>query len=111
MNSAGGSPASYKQRRAPRTRVDGSAELHQSGWYKIEVTIRDVSTAGFMAECPAPVRIGSYVSLEVPGVGSVRAQICWQIGGRMGGRFLDPISLSRCEWAAEPAEAPEEAAE
>ena len=29
------------------------------------------------------------------------------LGGRMGGMFLDPISLSRCEWVAEPAEAPE----
>jgi hypothetical protein len=109
MDSAGGSPAYYKQRRAPRRRVDGAAQLHHSGWYKVEVTIRDVSTSGFMAECQAPVRIGSHVSLEVPGVGPVRAQVRWQLGDRMGGMFLDPISLSRCEWTAEPAEAPGEA--
>jgi hypothetical protein len=57
------------------------------------------------------VRIGSHVSLEVPGVGPVRAQVRWQLGDRMGGMFLDPISLSRCEWTAEPAEAPGEPAE
>ncbi|MEA3001928.1 MAG: hypothetical protein QOH81_716 [Sphingomonadales bacterium] len=104
MDSAGGSPAYYKQRRAARTNVQGAAELSQSGLYKVEVTIRDVSTGGFMAECPEPVRIGSHVSLEVPGIGSVRAQVRWQLGGRMGGMFLDPISLSRCEWTATPVE-------
>lgn len=103
---AAGSLADFKQRRAPRRRVEGSARLHHSGWYKIEVTIRDVSTSGFMAECPAPIRIGSHVSLEVPGLGPVKAQVRWQLGGRMGGMFLDPISLSRCEWTAEPAEGP-----
>jgi hypothetical protein len=102
MDSAGGSPAYYKQRRAARTNVQGAAELSQSGLYKVEVTIRDVSTCGFMAECPEPVRIGSHVSLEVPGIGPVRAQVRWQLGGRMGGMFLDPISLSRCEWTATP---------
>ena len=51
MDSAGGSPAYYKQRRVARKRVDGSAQLRHSGWYKVEVTIRDVSTSGFMAEC------------------------------------------------------------
>jgi hypothetical protein len=24
----------------------------------------------------------------------------WQIGGKMGGRFLNPISLTECEWTA-----------
>jgi hypothetical protein len=30
----------------------------------------------------------------------VNAQVRWQVGGRMGGKFLDPISLLRCEWTA-----------
>jgi hypothetical protein len=111
MDAAEATPVDFKQRRAPRKRVAGSARLRHSGWYKVEVTIRDVSTSGFMAECPASIRIGSHVSLEVPGIGSVKAQVRWQLGGRMGGMFLDPISLSRCEWMAEPAEAPGETTE
>jgi len=43
-------------------------------------------------------RAGAYVSLEIPGIGPVEAQVRWQIGVRMGGMFMDPISLSRCEW-------------
>jgi hypothetical protein len=104
MKTAGGPPAFYKQRSTPRRRVDGAAQLSHSGWYKVEVTIRDVSTSGFMAECAEPVRIGSHVSLEVPGIGPVDAQVRWQLGARMGGMFLDPISLSRCEWTATPVE-------
>ena len=62
--------------------------------------MRNLSSAGFMADCAQPVLIGSYVSLDVPGIGLVQAQVRWQVGPRMGGMFLDPISLGRCEWTA-----------
>ena len=93
---AGGS--SFHQRDAERMPVDESAALTHA--YAIEVTVRDVSTRGFMAECADPVAIGSHVSLQVPGIGAVRAQVRWQIGSRMGGMFLDPISLNECAWTA-----------
>jgi hypothetical protein len=93
---AGGS--SFHERRAERLSIDESAALTHV--YAIEVKVRDVSTSGFMAECADPVAIGSHVSLEVPGVGEVRAQVRWQIGNRMGGMFLDPISLDECVWTA-----------
>ncbi len=67
----------------------------------VEVTVCDLSTSGFMAECLRPVLIGSYVSLDLPGIGPVHAQVRWQVGGRMGGKFLDPISLHRCDWTSE----------
>lgn len=94
--------AQFKPRRTPRTRVSGKAALRHQDDYAVEVRIRDVSSEGFMAQCPDPVRIGSYVSIEVAGVGPVRAQVRWQLGDRMGGQFVDPISLSKCEWAASP---------
>lgn len=88
------------QRRAGRHPVDKATNLQTQNWYNVEVTVRDVSSCGFKAECAAPVLIGSYVSLDVPGIGPVQAQVRWQIGFRMGGMFLDPISLNRCEWVA-----------
>lgn len=100
----------FKPRRSGRTPVAGRSRLRAQNWYSIEVTVCDVSTSGFMAECSEPVRIGSYVSLDVPGVGRVDAQVRWQLGDRMGGQFIDPISLHRCEWTAVPAEPPKEAA-
>jgi hypothetical protein len=93
----------FKSRRTPRVAVDHKANLSPQNLYHVEVKVRDVSAAGFMAECSAPVRIGSYVALDIPGIGPVRAQVRWQIGMTMGGMFLDPISLARCEWTAQKA--------
>lgn len=103
-------PAQFKQRKAARTPVSTATRLRPRSSYDVEVRLCDVSTGGFMAECQEPVRIGSYVSLEVPGVGAVHAQVRWQLGNRMGGMFLDPISLNRCEWTAVRTEAVEEPA-
>jgi hypothetical protein len=95
----------FKSRRAARLAMDEKANLSPQKLYNVEIKVRDLSTAGFMAECAEPVRIGSYVSLDIPGIGPVQAQVRWQIGLKMGGMFLDPISLARCEWTAEKAEA------
>jgi len=94
----------YKQRRAVRRPLDVPTELSDRADYRIEVTVRNVSPCGFMAECPAVVPIGSRVTLDVPGLGPVDAQVRWQTGPRMGGMFLDPIRLGRCEWTAERAD-------
>jgi hypothetical protein len=102
--------APLKPRRSPRHAVGEPASMRSEEWYQIEVKVRNVSTCGFMAECSQPVGIGSYVSLDVPGVGPVHAQVRWQIGRTMGGMFLDPISLARCEWTAVKAPPPLEAA-
>src|SRR4051812_45234914 len=75
-------------RRARRVEGGGKANLADENCGGIPVTVRNMSSAGFMAECAQPVRIGSYVTLQIPGVGTVEAQIRWQIGRRMGGMFL-----------------------
>jgi hypothetical protein len=92
-------PSYFKDRQSERTAVTSVARI-ASSWYSVEVRICDVSQCGFKAECPEPLQIGSFVSLDVPGIGEVNAQVRWQIGFRMGGMFLDPISLNRCEWTA-----------
>jgi hypothetical protein len=103
-------PAHYKDRKSRRLSVSGKADLRGQDRYRVEVRVRDVSTGGFMAECEQPVAIGSYVLLDVPGIGPVHAQVRWQLGSRMGGMFLDPISLVRCEWTAVKADCEEEPA-
>ena len=96
----------FRSRRAARVAVGGAeASLNPDRVYAVEIKVRDISSAGFMAECAEPVRIGSYVSLDIPGIGQVQAQVRWQIGATMGGMFLDPISLAQCEWTAVKAEA------
>lgn len=99
----------FRPRRSQRVSVAGTANMRRQNWYEVEVRVQDVSTCGFMAECGEKVSIGSYVSLDVPGIGPVSAQVRWQVGTRMGGMFLDPISLARCEWVATRAPQPETA--
>ena len=94
----------YKTRRASRLSIDESARLSQSATYQIAVNVRNLSPCGFMAECEEAVGIGSFVALDIPGVGRVKAQVRWQVGSRMGGMFTDPISLARCEWTGERAD-------
>lgn len=94
--------SSFQERRTERLPLDQSAELRHR--VTVEVQVRDLSTRGFMAECDEWVEIGSTVTLDIPGIGPVQAQVRWQIGSRMGGMFLDPISLQQCEWTAIRAE-------
>jgi hypothetical protein len=100
-------PASdFKARRASRVAMDESARLSPSATYQIAVNVRNLSPCGFMAECEEAVGIGSFVTLDIPGLGRVDAQVRWQVGSRMGGMFTDPISLGRCEWVGERADKP-----
>ena len=96
----------FQSRRSERVVLRGeAANLSPHDLYAVEIKVENLSSAGFMAECVESVRIGSCVTLDVPGIGPVQAQVRWQIGVKMGGMFLDPISLARCEWTAEKAEA------
>ena len=91
---------SFRPRRGARVSMSQSTRLRSNDQALVQVTVCDLSTSGFMAECMRPVLIGSYVSLDLPGIGPVNAQVRWQVGGKLGGRFLDPISLHRCDWTA-----------
>jgi hypothetical protein len=101
--------ARFRDRSTARTDVAGAARMRPFDRTMVEIVVRNVSTSGFMADCPEPVRIGCSVWLEVPGLGAVEAQVRWQIGGRMGGMFTDPISLEHCQWAV-PLPEPQEPA-
>lgn len=93
----------YRKRRAARLPVYETTSLKKQNLYMVEVKVHDLSSCGFMAECADPVGIGSFIALDVPGIGAVQAQVRWQLGNRMGGMFLDPISLGECQWTAERA--------
>lgn len=90
----------FHPRRSRRMVLQESTRMRSNDLNAVDVVVCDLSTSGFMAECMRPVLIGSYVSLDLPGIGPVHAQVRWQVGGRMGGKFLDPISLHRCEWTS-----------
>jgi hypothetical protein len=86
-------------RRAERLALDEAAKLRPNSWSSLEIRMIDLSEFGFRAACEARLQAGGGVSLEVPGLGSIDAQVEWQRGGEFGARFFSPISLEACTWS------------
>jgi hypothetical protein len=86
-------------RRAERLPLDAETRLRPNSWSSLQIKMLDLSTSGFRAECEAKVKPGGSVSLDVPGIGAVDAQVEWQRGGQFGARFFAPIELNACQWA------------
>ena len=90
--------AGDKARQSERMRVDAAARLKPNDWSSVEIGMLDLSENGFRARCEARVQPGGAVSLEIPGLGPVEAQVEWQRGQQFGARFFAPIDLSTCSW-------------
>ena len=75
-----------------RTDVLLKAKLFRDGMPDLDVRLCNLSPAGFMAECLTPVEAGTEVILSVPGVGSLPAQVRWNVDRRIGGLFHFELS-------------------
>jgi hypothetical protein len=90
----------YLERGAERISADGTFGLRAGDFYMVDAEIRDISTLGLKGACPKTLSIGSVITVEIPGIGAVDAEVKWQISGRFGAMFLEPIDLADCEWNA-----------
>ena len=86
-------------RQAERLPLDAETRLRPNSWSSLQIKMLDLSASGFRAECDARVRPGGSVSLDVPGIGAVEAQVEWQRDNQFGARFFAPIELKSCQWA------------
>jgi hypothetical protein len=93
-------------RRAERKSLDESARLRPNSWSSVEIRMSDISELGFRAGCEARLQAGGLITLEVPGVGPMDAQVEWQRGGEFGARFLSPLPMDRCLWVVDEGDAP-----
>ena len=85
-------------RRSKRHKLDAEARLRPNSWSSLQIRMLDLSAGGFRAECEARLQRGGTISLDVPGLGEVEAQVEWQRGDQFGARFFAPIELRRCQW-------------
>jgi hypothetical protein len=85
-------------RQSERLALDAETRLRPNDWSSLEVRMLDLSAEGFRADCEARVKPGGTVSLDVPGIGAVEAQVEWQRGDQFGARFFAPIALDACQW-------------
>jgi hypothetical protein len=87
------------ERRAERVALDESTRLKPNSWSSLEIHMLDLSPLGFRASCEARLQAGGGVTLEIPGIGAVEAQVEWQRGNEFGAHFYTEIDLDRCAWA------------
>jgi len=85
-------------RRAERVALDESTRLKPNDWSSVEIRMLDLSPLGFRAHCEARLQPGAAVTLEIPGLGTIEAQVEWQRDNQFGARFFAPIDLRCCEW-------------
>jgi hypothetical protein len=63
----------------------------------------DLSERGFGAKSWALMRIGSEIKVSLPGLGIVRAQVRWALGGVFGACFLPRLDAEQLETCLERA--------
>jgi hypothetical protein len=93
-------------RRAERKSLDEAARLRPNSWSSVEIRMADISELGFRARCEARLQAGALITLEVPGVGPMDAQVEWQHGGEFGAHFLAPLPMDRCQWVVDDGDGP-----
>jgi hypothetical protein len=86
-------------RKAERLPLDQPARLRPNSWSSCEARMLDLSSLGFRARCDVRLQRGGCVSLDLPGIGEVGAQVEWQRGPEFGARFLSPVDLGPCSAA------------
>lgn len=92
-------------RQSERIDVGKATRMRPNEWSSIEVHVADISACGFKARCDARLMRGSVISIDLPGVGSVEAQISWHRGDHIGARFIEPIDMASLRWRPQPQEA------
>ncbi|MES1972356.1 MAG: PilZ domain-containing protein [Pseudomonadota bacterium] len=60
----------------------------------VSLLIVNISALGLMARCDAPCKVGDRLTVTLPIVGVVIAEIRWSLGGRIGCELDQPIDLA-----------------
>jgi len=84
--------ATMEDRCAPRTRVNISATLRQSGGRSVQTMVRDLSVSGFSASSINRMHPGSVCWLTLPGLESLQSEVVWWNNSIVGGAFANLLS-------------------
>jgi len=84
--------------RENRLALDEPARLAPNDWSNVEIRMLECTAAGFRASCDLNIRRCSIVTLDVPGIGSVRAYVTWRRGDQFAATFFEPIDLSKAKF-------------
>lgn len=86
--------------RAERVAIERPSTLRDHLRQPIDVVINDLSSTGFLLSTELNLKIGSTVSIGLPGLGSHQARVQRSDGKRYGCTFLTPITDAEVKTAS-----------
>ena len=75
--------------RKDRSHVSVDALVLRDDGARVKVKLTNVSNEGCRLESEEMFRIGEHLSIALPRMGNVRAQVRWALPGSAGTQFLD----------------------
>lgn len=85
--------------RKPRTAVAIDATLLLPDDVAVPISIRNISTDGFMGTTVAELAADTLIGVALPGCGIVPARVRWNGDGEIGAQFRRPLDLERLQQA------------
>lgn len=82
------------RREAPRDEVYHRTRASSYGAGSFPVHIVNVSATGFMARTETELAPGASLSVRLPVLGELQAEVRWALAGRIGCQFAEPIGLA-----------------
>lgn len=82
------------RRDAPREEVYYRTRAQSAGLGATPIQIVNISANGFMARTEAPFGPGDSLSIRLPVIGEIAAEVRWSLGGRIGCQFTRMIELA-----------------
>lgn len=86
--------AALDRRESPREEIYFRTRATMAGGAMVGLQIVNISANGFMARTEAEFQPGDTLSLRLPVVGMVAADVRWSLGGRIGCQFPRMIDLA-----------------
>ena len=78
-------------RAEPRKNMFLMAVARRPAGPDVTVKVRNLSSGGMMAECPAGFARNESIEINLSGIGWIAGTIAWSTGGRIGVSFAEPI--------------------
>lgn len=77
-----------------RLALDEPVRFAPNEWSSAEIRLLECTATGFRAASDLHLRVGTWVSVELPALGWVRATISWRRSGEFAAIFAEPIDLA-----------------
>lgn len=92
-----------ERRHKARSGIDVLARAHLFERRPLTVSIRDLTSGGFLMETSIDVPIDTPLYLQLPGLQMVAARVIWSNNHYTGCQFTTPLSVSELGWIEDSA--------